>query len=74
MQALLDNGIPVASSCKGQGVCGKCHIKILKGAANLSAETPSELQLKEKNCISETSRISCQTKILGNIVIDADYW
>lgn len=74
MQALLKHNLPVASACLGKGVCSKCQVKILKGGENLSLETPSELQLKEKNKIEKTRRISCQTRILGDVIVDTDYW
>jgi 2Fe-2S ferredoxin len=74
MAALLAHKVPVASSCLGEGVCCKCRIQIISGAENLSAETALEKNLKVKNKISDQFRISCQSKILGDITIDADYW
>jgi 2Fe-2S ferredoxin len=74
MQSLLDAGMPVASSCGGDGVCGKCHVKIIKGQENLSEETQEERELKEIHDVPKTDRISCQTKILGDVVLDTTYW
>ena len=74
MKALLQAGLPVASSCDGDGVCAKCKIVIVEGAENLSAENETEIFLKETNNIPNHSRISCQTEILGDVVIDTTYW
>lgn len=74
MTALLERGIPVASSCHGDGVCSKCKIKIIDGQENLSPESSLEQELRNKNQISTEYRISCQTLVLGNITIDTDYW
>lgn len=74
MATLLKAGLPVASSCSSDGVCAKCGIRILEGAENLSAPNPTELFLKEKNGIRKEFRISCQTFVHGDIVIDAGYW
>jgi ferredoxin, 2Fe-2S len=74
MQSLLDAGLPVASSCGGDAVCSKCHIKIIDGAANLSQETSDEKELKEVNDVHKSERISCQTQVLGPITIDTSYW
>lgn len=74
MQALLQGGIPVASSCKGEGVCSKCRIQIVKGAENLSAPTVDEEFLKAKNQIGKDFRISCQTQVLGDVTLDTPYW
>ncbi|MGZ3772894.1 MAG: 2Fe-2S iron-sulfur cluster-binding protein [Pseudobdellovibrionaceae bacterium] len=74
MNALLDENIPVASSCNGDGICAKCKIEILNGAENLSQENETEIFLKEKFNLPKTIRISCQTEIIGDITVDASYW
>lgn len=74
MRSLLDAGLPVASSCNGDGVCAKCGIRIIEGMENLSEPNATELFLREKNNIREGFRISCQTHVLGDILIDAGYW
>jgi 2Fe-2S ferredoxin len=74
MQSLLSAQLPVASSCHGEGVCSKCHIRIVDGKENISAETTLEKNLKAKNKINPEHRISCQTLVLGPITVDATYW
>lgn len=74
MTALLEAGVPVASSCNGDGVCAKCKIKIIEGLENLSPENETEKFLKNKESFDKSVRISCQTKVLGNITIDTNYW
>ena len=74
MTALLEAGLPVASSCDGDGVCAKCKIAIIEGAENLTSENATELFLRETNKIPKDVRISCQTQILGDITVDASYW
>lgn len=73
-QALLDAGRAVASSCGGEGVCGKCWMKIMEGENNLSPETEDEKFLKSSNKLGPIYRISCQVKVLGDIKVDAPYW
>ena len=74
MDALLDHDIPVASSCGGDAVCSKCKIQIIKGAENLSPESKLEIDLRQSNNIANNYRISCQTKIQGDIIVDTSYW
>jgi ferredoxin, 2Fe-2S len=74
MKVLLENGLPVASSCDGDGVCSKCRLKILTGNENLSTPNETELILKEQNNIGKEYRISCQTEVHGDITVDAGYW
>ena len=74
MTALLDAGLPVASSCRGDGVCAKCRIQIVEGQKNLSRENSLELHLRERHGFDKAERISCQVQILGDIKIDTTYW
>lgn len=74
MKSLLAAGLPVASSCNSEGVCAKCGIRIIEGMEYLSKPNATELFLKEKNNIRSDFRISCQTLVFGDILIDASYW
>jgi 2Fe-2S ferredoxin len=74
MQALLKAGVPVASSCHGDGICSKCRLQVAKGFENLSAPNDTELFLHEKFQLDQNQRISCQTLVNGDIEIDASYW
>lgn len=74
MEALLKAGLPVASSCHGDGICARCRITIIAGMENLSQINPVEQILRDRLKIAREIRISCQTKVLGDITIDASYW
>lgn len=74
MKALLNHGIPVASSCHGDGVCGKCKLQIIQGAENLNSPSELEQFLREKYKLKPHERISCQTLVQGPVEVDATYW
>ena len=74
MALLLDAKRPVASSCKGDGICSKCRVRILDGQNNLSPQTELETKTKDKNKVDESERLSCQAMVLGDITIDTNYW
>lgn len=74
MKILMDSGIPVASSCGGDGICGKCKIQIIDGMKNLSTENETEKVLRERLNIDKSQRISCQCRVSGDITIDTSYW
>jgi 2Fe-2S ferredoxin len=74
MTVLLDAGLPVASSCRGDGVCAKCRIQIPEGRKNLSPENDLEKHLRERHGFDKIERVSCQVQVLGDITIDASYW
>ncbi len=74
MTALREGGRPVASSCRGQGVCTKCVIRIIAGKENLSLQNQNEKDLREIHDIPKDSRVSCQTLVEGDITVDTTYW
>ena len=74
MQSLLAAGVPVASSCNGDGVCSKCRVKIIEGQKNISAINDTELILIDQNSLGKEFRISCQVEVLGDVTVDASYW
>ncbi|MGE0631638.1 MAG: 2Fe-2S iron-sulfur cluster-binding protein [Pseudobdellovibrionaceae bacterium] len=74
MEALTNQGIPVASSCGGEAVCCKCTVKIIEGRENLSPENSEEKFLREQFDLAPDMRVSCQTKVLGDVTIDTNYW
>ncbi len=75
MDALLASGLPVASSCRGDGVCTKCRLYVRALEPN-AVSPPSDFErgLLKKISAEADERISCQTKVLGLVEVDADYW
>lgn len=74
MKTLLKAGLPVASSCNGDGVCSKCRIRVLEGLENLSHINTIEQNMRDRLKIAREFRIACQTEVLGDILIDTAYW
>ncbi len=74
MKVLLENNIPVSSSCHGDGVCAKCRVTITEGEAHLSLPSDVEKHLIAKNKYAKSVRISCQIQVLGDVTIDTGYW
>jgi ferredoxin, 2Fe-2S len=66
--------IPVASSCLGDGICGKCRLTITQGPENLSEILPLEQKLIDKYQLAPKQRISCQSQIFGDIEVTSTYW
>lgn len=73
-QTLRKHDIPVASSCLGDGVCGKCRLTISEGLENVSAVEPLEQKLIDKYQLSPQQRISCQCFAKGDLTITSTYW
>jgi 2Fe-2S ferredoxin len=74
MESLLNQKIPVSSSCHGDGVCAKCRVTVQEGDLHLSPKGDLEKHLLEKNKYAKNVRISCQVQVLGDVTIDTGYW
>lgn len=67
-------GLPVGSACQAEGICGRCGLRILSGAGNLSRESPLEQRVKRDNRVDPALRLSCLARVRGPVTVTADYW
>lgn len=79
MSFLIKSKIPVASSCQGDGICGKCKMKVTiadtaTSSKKLPAPSPLEVTTLERNKINEIFRLACQIRIEQDLIIEASYW
>ena len=74
MQSLLAAGLPVASSCHGDGVCAKCRMEITEGAAQLPKPNETEEFLIERFNLAKNIRVSCQVHVQADLTLQATYW
>ncbi len=63
-------GINLKSGCAGHASCGDCVVKIKGGEFNLCPPTFGELKLLGNVFHITKERLTCQTKIIGDVVID----
>ena len=79
MNSLLASGLPVASSCHGEGICSMCKVKVtglaqplvspvVKPAESFEIET-----LKRNKCASD-ERLSCQISVTVDLIVITKYW
>ncbi len=70
LQALRDQNIYIKSSCGANGSCSDCIVKVALGEDNVTEPTFDEMQLLGNVFHITKERLSCQTKITGDITID----
>jgi ferredoxin len=70
LQALRDQNTYIKSSCGGNGSCSDCIIKIALGEDNVTEPTFDEMQLLGNVFHITKERLSCQTKLTGDVSID----
>jgi len=70
MDVLIHHGLPVASSCRGEGVCSKCYVQIEPNSTPLEFEQKTIL----RNHVPEGCRLSCQVELTENVTVKTRYW
>lgn len=71
MTALMAAGLPVASSCDGEGICSMCRVQIdepLPSASELEKNT-----LSRNKCAAD-ERLSCQVSVENDLSVRTKYW
>jgi uncharacterized 2Fe-2S/4Fe-4S cluster protein (DUF4445 family) len=81
LQAARELGVDVDSVCGGRALCGRCQITLSEGEfakhgissrpAHISPPAPTEERYRARNRQMQPGRrLSCQTQLLGDVVID----
>ena len=66
--------IPLGNSCGGVGVCTRCKVRVVDGAANLSPATSIELRFGSARGFAEDERMACQAVVNGACEVTTTYW
>jgi 2Fe-2S ferredoxin len=74
-ESLLDvaiaHDVPLQHACGGFCACTTCHVHVKSGLENLSAsEEDEEERLDRATNITLQSRLGCQAKIHGDVVVE----
>ena len=65
-------GVPLGNSCGGVGVCGRCKVRVVGGAENLSA--PTSIEVKFSKNFAGDERMACQAVVMGDCSVTTTYW
>jgi len=74
LEAARSAGLPMASACGADGVCGRCSVELLEGAPNVSAQTPAETRVMRANRVAAEQRLACRARVAGPVEVTASYW
>lgn len=80
LQAARSLGVDVDSVCGGRALCGRCQVLVMEGdfpkhgvtsnAAHVSAVSEAEQSFSRRRPLPAGHRLSCSTRIEGDLVID----
>lgn len=70
LQAAEILGFPLPHDCGGNASCTTCRVEVQSGGGNLSEIDFDEQDLLDRENLTEPHhRLSCQAKILGDVVV-----
>jgi uncharacterized 2Fe-2S/4Fe-4S cluster protein (DUF4445 family) len=80
LQAARSLGVDIDSVCGGRALCGRCQVLVAEGefaklgvsssAASLTELSESEKRFSKRAPLAAGRRLSCSTRVLGDVVID----
>ena len=71
LETALAHDVPLHHACGGYCACTTCQIRVIEGVKNLSGVEEEEMErLDRADDMSPNSRLGCQAKIQGDVVIE----
>jgi uncharacterized 2Fe-2S/4Fe-4S cluster protein (DUF4445 family) len=67
-------GLPLASACGGDALCGRCGVTPIAGEPALSPEDAAEARAKRRNRIAVGERLACRATVSSDVEVTASYW
>jgi 2Fe-2S ferredoxin len=67
----LENAIDLEHNCGGNCACSTCHVIIVRGKESLTLKgLEEEDQLEDADGLTVNSRLACQAKVHGDVVVE----
>lgn len=66
--------VPLGNSCGAVGVCGRCRVRVVSGAENLSPPTSIEIRFAAVHRFAADERMACQAVVQGDCEVTTSYW
>jgi ferredoxin len=74
LEAVQRAGLPIASACGGESLCGRCGVSVLSGANAIPCEDETEERAKRRNRVPAQQRLACRVAVSGDLEVTASYW
>ena len=63
-------GVEISTACVGKATCGLCRVKLVAGESSVSPRNAAEKKHLGNVYVLTKVRLSCQTRVLGDVVVD----
>lgn len=72
LDVVMDNAVPISTSCGGVAACGQCRVTVRAGAALLSVANERELHHLGSATVATGVRLACQARFVADGVVEID--
>lgn len=74
LEAARRAGLPLASACGGEALCGRCGVQVLAGGRALPPEGEPETRAKRRNRAPASQRLACRVAVPCDLTVTTSYW
>ena len=74
LEAARRAGLPIASACGGEALCGRCGVSVLSGESALPPPGAPEARAKRRNRVPAEQRLACRVAVSSDLEVTAGYW
>jgi adenylate cyclase len=74
LDAVRRADLPLASACGADGLCARCALEIVDGAASLAPQDEDERRAKRRNRVDGRLRLACRAVLADDATVRAPYW
>lgn len=70
LDAALNHAVDLEHNCGGNCACSTCHVIVQQGMESLTGRSEEEEdQLEDADGLTKDSRLACQAKISGPVIV-----
>ena len=66
--------VPIGQSCSGDGICGWCRVRVVRGKEQLHPPGALERKLMADCAFGPDERAACLARVDGDIAVTTTYW
>jgi ferredoxin len=74
LEAARRAGLPLASACGGDALCGRCGVSVLSGASSLPPQNELEARALRRNRVPAGQRLACRALVSSALTVTVTDW
>jgi 2Fe-2S ferredoxin len=74
LRAVVRGRMPIGRSCRGEGVCAACRVRILEGVESVEPMDDVERALSAREPLPFDERYACRARLRGPVTLTTSYW